>query len=199
MKSSRSVLIAAIVVYFVIALEVLIMISPFAGFFYAAFDPDSPVVCPMARDAVVGRVLSAAHGLAARAASPGYPCRRVCPLPGWRHRLLHLRRASVFQQDRPPWAGDWWPVSVDPPPQYLSLAVCGLSLAVLWPRFLTIVLWTVMVGLYYLLAKDEERRMVSQFGDRYREYLARTGMFVPSGLDAPCGDSSVSNRLGSVR
>ena len=68
-------------------------------------------------------------------------------------------------------------------PQYLSLAVCGLGLAVLWLRFLTIVLWTVMVGLYYLLAKDEERRMVSQFGDRYREYLARTGMFVPSGLE----------------
>jgi hypothetical protein len=69
-------------------------------------------------------------------------------------------------------------------PQYLALGVAGLGLAILWPRFLTVVLWTVMVGLYILLARDEERRMVNQFGDQYREYMARTGMFLPRGLEA---------------
>jgi hypothetical protein len=58
-----------------------------------------------------------------------------------------------------------------------------LGLAILWPRFLTIVLWAVMAGLYYLLARDEERRMVNDFGDQYRQHAARTGMFVPRGLE----------------
>jgi hypothetical protein len=39
MKRSRGLFGAAVVLYFIIALEVLIMISPFAAFFYAAFNP----------------------------------------------------------------------------------------------------------------------------------------------------------------
>lgn len=39
MKQSRAILGGAIILYFVIALEILIMISPFAAFFYAAFNP----------------------------------------------------------------------------------------------------------------------------------------------------------------
>jgi hypothetical protein len=64
-------------------------------------------------------------------------------------------------------------------PQYVALAITGIGLAILWPRFLTVVLWTVMVGLYYVLARDEERRMVAAFGDQYRAYMSRTGMFLP--------------------
>jgi hypothetical protein len=60
-------------------------------------------------------------------------------------------------------------------------------LAILWPRFLTIVLWVVMVALYYLLARDEERRMVNQFGDQYREYTTRTGMFFPRSVERTVG------------
>jgi hypothetical protein len=39
MTKSRGILGTAIILYFVIALEVLIMISPFAAFFYVAFNP----------------------------------------------------------------------------------------------------------------------------------------------------------------
>jgi hypothetical protein len=59
----------------------------------------------------------------------------------------------------------------------------GLGLAILWPRFLTVVLWTVMVGLYYILARDEERRMVAAFGDQYSDYMSKTGMFFPKALE----------------
>jgi Phospholipid methyltransferase len=69
-------------------------------------------------------------------------------------------------------------------PQYLCLAASGLGLAILWPRFLTIALWAVMVALYYLLARDEERRMVKQFGDQYREYMVRAGMFLPRAMES---------------
>jgi protein-S-isoprenylcysteine O-methyltransferase Ste14 len=39
MNAKKTLLGSAVVVYFVIALEVLIMISPFAGFFYSVFNP----------------------------------------------------------------------------------------------------------------------------------------------------------------
>ena len=37
MKKSKALFNSAIVLYFIIALEFLIMISPFAGFFYSVF------------------------------------------------------------------------------------------------------------------------------------------------------------------
>jgi hypothetical protein len=64
-------------------------------------------------------------------------------------------------------------------PQYLALAVSGFGLAILWPRFLTLVLLAVMLFLYYLLARDEERRMLARFGEGYRGFMERTGMFFP--------------------
>ena len=39
MRQSKVIFRGAIVLYFVIGLEILIMISPAAGFFYAAFNP----------------------------------------------------------------------------------------------------------------------------------------------------------------
>jgi hypothetical protein len=36
-----------------------------------------------------------------------------------------------------------------------------------------------MLFLYYLLARDEEQRMLIRFGESYRGYMERTGMFVP--------------------
>ena len=37
----------------------------------------------------------------------------------------------------------------------------------------------------HLLARDEERRMVNQFGEEYRAYMARTGMFLPRVAGGP--------------
>ena len=39
MDTKRTLLRSSIVLYFIIAFEVLIMISPFAGFFYSVFNP----------------------------------------------------------------------------------------------------------------------------------------------------------------
>lgn len=69
-------------------------------------------------------------------------------------------------------------------PQYVSLAVAGVGLAILWPRFLTLVLLAVMLFLYYVLAKDEERRMLARHGMGYRDYMAHTGMFFPRWTEA---------------
>jgi len=64
-------------------------------------------------------------------------------------------------------------------PQYLGLGLAALGLVIMWPRFLTLTLFAVMLFLYYLLAKDEERRMINCFGEGYIAYMNRTGMFLP--------------------
>jgi protein-S-isoprenylcysteine O-methyltransferase Ste14 len=180
---SRGLFGGVIALYFVIALEVLIMISPFAAFFYAAFNPillffaqwpatrwltafflPHMVVPP-------GAFLQAVRVAGSVLFVAGLAVFLICAGQVYFHK---------FSRRGPALTGLYGWIRH---PQYLALGATGLGLAILWPRFLTIVLWVVMVGLYYLLARDEERRMVAQFGDPYQEYLARTGMFLPRGLE----------------
>lgn len=179
MNRSRPVLGAAIAVYFVIGLEVLVMISPFAAFFYAAFDP---VLLLLAR-------WPATRWLA------GFFLPHMVSPPGALLRAVRVGGSALFLGGAAAflWCAGlvYWsklarrgPVVGGPyrwirHPQYLALAATGLGLAILWPRFLTAALWAVMAALYYALARDEERRMTAQFGEAYRAYLARTGMFLP--------------------
>ncbi len=69
-------------------------------------------------------------------------------------------------------------------PQYVGLGTAGLGLVILWPRFLVAVLWVPMIVVYYFLARDEEHRMLEQFGSDYRGYMKRTGMFLPKSVEA---------------
>jgi hypothetical protein len=48
---------------------------------------------------------------------------------------------------------------------------------------MTLVLLAIMLFLYYILAKDEERRMAARFGESYHAYMTRTGMFTPEVLE----------------
>jgi len=183
MTQSRGLFGAAIVLYFVIALEVLIMISPFAAFFYAAFNPV---------------LLWFAHGTSTRWLAAFFLPHMVLP-PGLLLKAVRIAGSVLFVGGAAVFLACAGQVYFhkffrrDPAlgglyrwirhPQYLALGAAGLGLAILWPRFLTIVLWAVMVALYYFLAQDEERRMVNQFGERYRQYIAGTGMFFPRRLE----------------
>ena len=54
-----------------------------------------------------------------------------------------------------------------------------------------------MLFLYYLLAKDEERRMINRFGESYIAYMNRTGMFLPHFIEkALTGSPKPQQRLG---
>ncbi len=184
---SHPIIGGVIVLYFVIGLEVLIMISPFAAFFYAAFNP---VLLFLAR-------WPATHWLSAF-----FLPHMVMPPDAF---LMALRVAGsvlfvggtlVFLlcagqvyfhkfTGRGPVLGGLYRWIRHP--QYMALALTGIGLAILWPRLLTAALWAVMATLYYLLAQDEERRMVARFGDEYRKYMERTGRFVPRSLDRLLG------------
>jgi protein-S-isoprenylcysteine O-methyltransferase Ste14 len=183
MTPTRRVLGGLILLYFVIGLEILIMISPFAAFFYAAFNP---VLLALAQWPAT-RWLTGFF-LPHMVLPPGLflKCVRVAGSVLFVLGVLGFLQSAAqvyfnkFTRRGPVRSGLYRWIRH---PQYLALALTGLGLAILWPRFLTLVLWTLMVGLYGLLAQDEERRMVAQFGDAYRSYRARTGCCLPQRLE----------------
>jgi len=183
MNTKKAVFSGAVVLYFIIGLEILIMISPFAGFFYLVFNPfllelarypatkwlsafflPHMIVPPdgfLKSIRVLGSVLFVG----------GATLFFICALQVYSHKFL--RKGAVLK-------GLY---SYIRHPQYLNLAIAGIGLSILWPRFLVVILWLVMVLMYYFLAKDEERRMLKQFGESYRAYMNKTGMFLPRGLE----------------
>ena len=166
-------------IYFVAAFEILIMISPFAFFFYSVFNPillglnQSPatrwltafflphMVVPNTPLLLAIRILgSILFGF-------GALLFLVCAAQVYFGKLL---KSGVAERGA---------YAVIRHPQYTGLIMTGLGLTILWPRFLTLMFLSVMVFLYILLARDEERRMVSRYGETYQAYLGRTWMFVP--------------------
>jgi protein-S-isoprenylcysteine O-methyltransferase Ste14 len=180
-----------ILVFFIMAFEVMIMISPFAFFFYSVFNPVLhwlqdysatrwltsfflphmilPPTLFLKFVRILGSVLFVAGSLAFA----------IC--------ALHVYLGKIFK----------WGIAAKGPygvirhPQYLALGLWGIGMSILWPRFLVLASLSIMFILYYFLAKDEERRMLGEFGDGYRDYMGRTGMFLPrsieKGLSAPFG------------
>jgi protein-S-isoprenylcysteine O-methyltransferase Ste14 len=182
-NTKKTLLRSAIVLYFVIAFEVLIMISPFAGFFYSAFNP---------------MLLKLAGNSSTRWLSAFYLPHMILPQDGFLQLvrimgsvLLVLGMAVFFMcaaqiytaKFRKKGAVLGGLYSIIRHPQYLALGIAGLGLSILWPRFLTVVLWLVMALVYYFLAKDEERRMLNAHEETYRAYKEKTGMFLPKAIE----------------
>ncbi len=160
MDTKKALLRSSIVLSFIIAFEVLIMISPFAGFFYSVFNPI---------------LLKLAASSSTRWLSAFYLPHMVLP----QDLLLQFIRVmgsvlfiagmviflvcagqiytAKFRKKGAVLGGLYAFIRH---PQYLALGIAGLGLSILWPRFLTLVLWLLMTIVYYFLARDEERRML---------------------------------------
>jgi protein-S-isoprenylcysteine O-methyltransferase Ste14 len=195
MNTKKTLLRSALILYFVIAFEVLIMISPFAGFFYSIFNPV---------------LLKLAGHSSTRWLSAFYLPHMILP----QDRLLQFIRvmgsvlfvvgmvvffvcagqiySAKFTKKGAVLGGLY---SFIRHPQYLALGIAGLGLSILWPRFLTIVLWLVMASVYYFLARDEERRMLNAHEATYRSYRDRTGMFLPRGWEKSLTPSSTTGKV----
>ena len=149
--------ISAIFLSFIVAFEIAIMISPFAFFFYAAFNPFllalnqswmtrwltafflPHMVVPPNEALTVLRILGSVFFVG------GMLIFLVCAGQVYLGKLLRKGVATrgLYTLIRHP--------------QYLGLGLAALGLAIMWPRFLTLALFGVMLFLYYLLAKDEGR------------------------------------------
>ena len=174
---------SAITLSFVVAFEIVIMISPFAFFFYAVFNPFllalnqsnitrwltafflPHMIVPPNDILVFIRILGSVFFVA------GMAVFLVCAGQVYAGKLLKKGTATkgLYLLIRHP--------------QYVGLAFAALGLAIMWPRLLTLFLLAVMLLLYYILARDEERRMTNRFGESYTLYVNRTGMFLPRPLE----------------
>ena len=65
-------------------------------------------------------------------------------------------------------------------PQYTGLFVRLFGEGIVhWPTVFSVALFPVIVLVYVLLARSEEKRVLAEFGDEYRAYQERVPMFLP--------------------
>jgi len=170
---------AGIFVFFIVAFEIMIMISPFAFFFYSVFNPFfhwlgqytatrwlisfflPHMILPPTLFLRTIRVLGSAFFIIGALAFI------ICALQIYLGKIFKWGVADkgLYRYVRHP--------------QYLALGIWGIGMSILWPRFIVLASLSLMFVLYYFLAKDEERRMTNRYGESYGKYLKNTGMFIP--------------------
>jgi len=64
-------------------------------------------------------------------------------------------------------------------PQYVGFIVIMLGFLLQWPTLVTLIMFPVLVVTYVVLARSEERDALAEFGEEYRQYMARTPAFIP--------------------
>ena len=62
---------------------------------------------------------------------------------------------------------------------YTGLMLLSLGMIIEWETLPMIILFPVMIFMYVRLAKREEKGMLAEFGDEYREYMRGTKMLIP--------------------
>ncbi len=79
-------------------------------------------------------------------------------------------------------------------PQYVGFVLIMFGFLVQWPTLVTMAMFPVLVTMYVLLAKREERDAEVEFGDEYRRY-AETTPAVPAamGRREPCAAQQADN------
>ncbi len=172
-----------IIVFFIMAFEVMIMISPFAFFFYSVFNPllhwlgDYSATRWLTSFFLPHMILpptfflKAVRILGSVLFVLGFLTFFMCALQVYLGKIFKWGIASkgLYSYIRHP--------------QYLALGLWGTGMSILWPRFLVLASLSFMFILYYFLSKDEERRMFNHFGWNYREYMDRTGAFLPRSIE----------------
>lgn len=183
MSVKRSALLASAAFYLLIAFEFFYMASPFAAYLYGVYGPglrfasshpslawlgrvflphlavDTRSLLLDARESVGGVLFGVGLlGFAAGAAQVYY------------HKLARkgVVLGGVYDYVRHP--------------QYAALAVSGLGMLLLWPRYVVLVAYVGMLFVYRGLAGLEEKECEERFGEAYRQYSRSTHRFVPFSL-----------------
>ncbi len=165
--------------YGLVMIEVIIMISPFAFYWYslyaptlqglhrwratawmeAFFLPHSVITTSVALEVLRWQIGTYAFSLG---------------ILGFLFCLFQIYGAKLFRKG----VVRSWIYSRIRHPQYFCLAVGGFGLLTMWPRLIILVLYLGMLFAYYFLARFEEKQMETAHPE-YAEYLRRTAMFIP--------------------
>ncbi|MFA6284183.1 MAG: hypothetical protein WC633_08590 [Desulfurivibrionaceae bacterium] len=177
-KGKRLLVVWTVIAYCLIGIEIIIMISPFALYFYSVYGPvlqtlaASPLTSwstefflphlvfpddPLIRAISLLQVLMVVGLLLFALAA--------IPLYYGRFTGKGVVARSFYGKIRHP--------------QYLFLAVSGFGLMLYWPRFIILIMYLTMLFVYYALARNEEWRMRQEQPEAYARYMASTPMFLP--------------------
>src|SRR5713226_6014539 len=164
---------AGCLAYLFITLEMLFMVTPFALYYYAVYSPllAGPLSIPATAwlpafflPHLSTEILPSIGGLIFLLGLVGFVL-SAFQLYYVKFKRRGAVRSGFYKRIRHP--------------QYLFLAVAGLGLLIVWPRFILLIVYINMLWFYYLLARSEERRMQAQYGELYSEPMRRTPMFLP--------------------
>lgn len=64
-------------------------------------------------------------------------------------------------------------------PQYAGFILIMFGFLLQWPTILTLAMFPVLVTMYVVLARHEEKEAIAEFGDSYRAYAQRVPGFLP--------------------
>src|SRR5210317_141356 len=162
---------SVVIFYLLIGLEIIIMISPFAAYFYAGYGPflNTLYAFPATAwltgfflpHAVISQsdLLNFINSFGRSLFSLGIIAFLIGAIQVY---TAKIRRKGVVTGILYRWIRH---------PQYLFLAIAGLGLLLFWPRFFILILYASMLFIYYLLARHEEQRMLVKHGESYRVYM----------------------------
>ena len=172
---------AGFLAYLFITLEMLFMVTPFALYYYAVYSPlfARPFSLPATAwlpafflPHLSTEVLPSIGGFISLLGVVGFV------LSAFQLYYAKFKRRGVVRR------GFYKRIRH---PQYLFLALAGLGLLIVWPRFILLIVYVHMLWFYYLLACSEERRMEP---DMERPTLSKSGEL---------GCSCRGNRAGICR
>ena len=182
-KATKLTAFAGIMLFFIVAFEIMIMISPFAFFFYSVFNPVFNWLGQFAATrwltafflphmtlppTLFLKTIRIAGSVFFIIGAAGFI---LCALQVYLGKLFRwgIADKGLYRYIRHP--------------QYLLLGIWGIGMSILWPRFIVLASLSVMFVLYYVLAKDEEKRMLNRYGESYEKYMSNTGMFLPKEVE----------------
>lgn len=64
-------------------------------------------------------------------------------------------------------------------PQYIGFVIIMFGFLLQWPTLVTLLMFPILVAMYALLARREERESIVRFGDAYRQYMQDVPAFFP--------------------
>lgn len=174
----KIIILAGIAAYVLIGIEIIIMISPFALYFYSVYAPilDSLAASPLTAWTTE---FFLPHMV--------FPDDPLINFISYLQIFLIIGLVLFFGAAIPLYYGRFTGKGVVQNsfyakvrhPQYLFLAISGFGLLLYWPRFIILIMYINMLFVYYLLARNEEWRMRREQPIRYDTYLTDTPMFLP--------------------
>lgn len=64
-------------------------------------------------------------------------------------------------------------------PQYVGFVLIMTGFLLQWPTLVTLAMYPILLVMYALLGRREEREMLAQFGDAYSQYARQVPAYVP--------------------